>query len=162
MKSKELILRPLNDTDIDLLTSWLSKDYILKWYHDADEWLVEINERHGAYSWIHHFIVMDCKTPIGFCQYYDCYDAKDMEDWYDVTTQGDTFSIDYLIGNEAYLGKGYGKALVKLLSDTIQTVENAKRIIVQPETENLASNHVLVANGYVYDEQLRYYCKSLN
>lgn len=161
MKNKELTLRALNNEDIDLLTSWLSKDYILKWYHDADEWLAEINERHGTYSWIHHFIVMDCKTPIGFCQYYDCYDAKDLEDWYSVTTPGDTFSIDYLIGNEAYLGKGYGKELVRLLSDTIRTNEKAVKIIVQPEEENHVSNHVLLANGYVYDENLKYYFKSL-
>ena len=162
MKNKELILRPLNDTDIALLTLWLNKDYILKWYHETDEWLAEINDRHGTYTWIHHFIVMDGKTPIGFCQYYDCYDANDMEDWYNITVPGDTFSIDYLIGNEAYLGKGYGKAIIRLLSDTIQAVEGAKRIIVQPETENHASNHVLMANGYVYDEQQKYYCKSLN
>lgn len=161
MKSEKLSLRPLNDTDIDLLTLWLNKEYILKWYHDADEWLAEINERNGAYSWIHHFIVMDSETPIGFCQYYDCYDANSMEDWYDVTKPGDTFSIDYLIGDDAYLGKGYGKAIIRLLTDTIQTEENAGRIIVQPESENHASNHVLLANGYVYDEELKYYSKSL-
>lgn len=162
MKSIELVLRPLNDDDIDMLASWLNKDYILKWYHDADDWLAEIKERHGAYSWIRHFIVMDSITPIGFCQYYDCYNARDMEDWYSVTTPGDTFSIDYLIGHEAYLGKGYGKAIVGILSDTIQTMESARRIIVQPEMENHASNHVLKANGYVYDEQRKYYCKTLN
>jgi RimJ/RimL family protein N-acetyltransferase len=161
MKDNELNLRPLNDSDIDLLTFWLHKEYILKWYHDSDEWLAEINQRHGACSWIHHFIVMDDKTPIGFCQYYDCYDANGMEDWYDITLPGTTFSIDYLIGNENYLGKGYGKAIVRLLSDTIKMVENGERIIVQPEAENLASCHVLTANGYVYDEKQKYYCKSL-
>lgn len=161
MKINKLTLRPVCDKDISLLTSWLNKDYILKWYHDPDEWLAEINERHSTYSWIHHFIVMDGKMPIGFCQYYDCYNANDMEDWYSVTRHGDTFSIDYLIGNEAYLGKGYGKAIVKLLTDTIQQKENANRIIVQPETENHSSNHVLMANGYTYDKQNEYYFKLL-
>ena len=161
MKRKNLALRPFNDSDINLLTLWLSKDYILEWYHDADEWLSEINERHGAYSWIRHFIVMDSKIPIGFCQYYDCYNARDMEDWYSVAVPGDTFSIDYLIGNEAYLGKGYGKAIVGLLSDTIQVTERARRIIVQPEKENHRSNYVLMANGYIYDEKQEYYYKSL-
>lgn len=161
MRGNELLLRPLDDADIDLLTSWLNKDYILKWYHDADEWLGEIHRRHDAYSWIHHFIVMDGETPIGFCQYYDCYAAGDMEDWYSVSAPDDTFSIDYLIGNEAFLGKGYGKAIVGLLTDTIRTVERARRIVVQPERENHASNHVLIANGYVYDEQRKYYYKLL-
>ncbi|HWP80290.1 MAG TPA: GNAT family N-acetyltransferase [Candidatus Acidoferrum sp.] len=162
MNDKELALRALNDADMDLLASWLNKDYVLKWYHDADEWLAEIRGRHGAYSWIHHFIAVEGKTPVGFCQYYDCYDAKELEDWYHVSTPGDTFSIDYLIGNEAYLGKGYGKAIVGLLTNAIQAAESAKRIIVQPEKENHASNHVLTATGYVYDEAQKYYCKTLN
>lgn len=161
MLKKELALRPLNNADIALLTSWLNKDYILKWYHATEDWLTEINQRHSVYSWIHHFIVMDCKTPIGFCQYYDCFHAKDLEDWYHVIAPDDTFSIDYLIGNEGYLGKGYGKEIVRLLSHTIQTIEKATKVIVQPEKENFASNHVLTANGYIYDEKQNFYYKDL-
>lgn len=161
MKNNLLTLRPVQDEDIGLLTVWLNKDYVLKWYHDADEWLNEISGRHGQYSWIHHFIVMDGNASIGFCQYYDCYDANDMEDWYEVAQPHDTFSIDYLIGEESYLGKGYGKAIVKLLTDKIQQNEQARQIIVQPEKDNHASNHVLTANGYLYDEQKEYYYKIL-
>lgn len=161
MKSKELILRPLDENDIDLLASWLSKDYILRWYHDADEWLNEINGRHDAYTWIHHFIIMHSKTPIGFCQYYDCYDANDLEDWYSVNKKGETFSIDYLIGDEDYLNKGYGKEIVRILTETIMAIKGAKSIIVQPDNENHASRHVLMANGYVYDEDKKYYYKTL-
>lgn len=158
----DLTLRVICDTDINLLTEWLNKDYILKWYHDPADWLYEINGRSGNFAWIHHFIVMDGETPIGFCQYYDCFDANDMEDWYNVRQRGDTFSIDYLIGNEAYLSKGYGKAIVKLLTDTIAETEHGKRIIVQPEKENHSSNHVLLANGYVFDKQKDYYYKLLS
>jgi len=157
----KIAFREVNDTDIALLTAWLNKDYILKWYHDPDDWLHEINERNNRFSWIHHFIVMDDKTPVGFCQYYDCYDARDMEDWYSVTRRGDIFSIDYLIGDESYLGKGYGKAIVKLLTDMIWEQEHGKQIVVQPDKENHSSNRVLMANGYVFDEQKDYYCKSL-
>ena len=72
------------------------------------------------------------------------------------------FGIDYLIGNETYLNKGYGKAIVKLLTDTIKQTECARQIIVQPEKENHSSNHVLLANGYIFDEQMNCYCKSLD
>ena len=156
---KILVLREIKDTDIDLLTTWLNKDYILKWYLDANDWLTEINGRHDIYSWLHHFIVMDENTPVGFCQYYDCFDANELEDWYEVTQKSDTFSIDYLIGNEAYLNKGYGKAIVKLLTDTVYEKECAKQIIVQPDKKNQPSNHVLMANGYIFDAQHDYYCK---
>lgn len=159
---REITLRPFNDEDVPLLTTCLNKDYILKWYHEPEEWLEEINHRKSTYSWIHHFIVMDHNTPIGFCQYYDCFNAKDMEDWYTVDQKNHTFSIDYLIGNEAYLGKGYGKAIVKLLTDTIIKKEHAKQIIVQPDKDNMPSNHVLLANGYIFDATKDYYYKLLD
>lgn len=162
MKRETLVLRPVTEHDIKMLEFWLNQDYILKWYHDPEAWMTEIKGRQNAYSWIHHFIVMEGQTPVGFCQYYDCYDAKDLEDWYTVTEAGDTFSIDYLIGNKAYLHGGYGKRIVALLTHTIQSKENPGRIIVQPEQENHASNHVLLANGYLYDEQWSYYYKQFS
>ena len=159
---RELNLRTVTNDDIGMFTEWLNKDYILKWYNAPDDWLHEINERNGDFSWIHHFIVMDGETSVGFCQYYDCFDAGDIGGWDSVTQRGDTYSIDYLIGNEAYLGKGYGKAIVKLLTDIIRQKEQAKRIIVQPDKENHSSNHVLLANGYTFDEQKDYYYKLLD
>lgn len=157
----KLSLRPVADADIATLASWLEKEYILKWYHDVDEWLCEINGRHNSFSWIRHFMVMDGCTPVGFCQYYDCFDAKELEDWYRADSRGDTFSIDYLIGDERYLGKGYGKAIVRLVTDAVRTREKANRIIVQPEEDNHASNRVLAANGYVFDKSNGFYCKRL-
>lgn len=158
---KKLTLRPFQDTDVAMFTSWLYKDYILKWYPDPEDWLAEINGRHDEYAWIHHFIVMDGETAIGFCQYYDCYNAKDLEDWYTVTQRGVMYSIDYLIGNEEYLGKGYGKEIVGVLTEYVKKTVNAHEIVVQPDEENNASNGVLLANGYIYDNQKKYYYKVL-
>jgi len=141
------------------VSSWLNKNYILKWYNDPDEWLHEIKERHGVFWWIKHFIVLDGETPIGFCQYYDCYYAK--EDWYSVNKPNDTYSINYFIGEESYLRKGYGKAIVDLLTRTIIANEKVRRIIVKPDKDNIASNRVLLSNDYVYDEQSGYYCRLL-
>jgi len=153
-------LRAFEDSDLNLMTEWLNKEYILKWYLDAEEWLEEINARNDKFAWIHHFIVMYEKTPIGFCQHYDCFDANNMEDWYEVTKRG-TYSIDYLIGNEDYLGKGYGKAIIELLTNTIKQIEKANKIIVQPDKDNHSSNHVLLANGYIFDKEKDYYYKML-
>ena len=161
MGKNKITLRPFQDTDVALFTSWLHKAYILKWYQDPEEWLIEIKGRHDEYDWIHHFIVMDNKTSIGFCQYYDCYDAKDLEDWYTVNQRGNMCSIDYFIGNEEYLGKGYGKDIVHILTEYVKHAVNAYEIVVQPDEDNNASNGVLLANGYVYDRQKKYYRKLL-
>ena len=159
----DVLLRRFEDSDIDLLTEWLNKDYIQQWYHNPADWLCEIRERKSRFSWIHHFIVMAQQTPIGFCQYYDCFDAGELEDWYDVIVRGDTFSIDYLIGDAAYLGKGYGKAVVRALRYTLQQTAGAaaRQIIVLPELENCASVGVLLANGYVFDAEKGYFFLSL-
>lgn len=158
---KQISSRIFKDEDIPILTKWLNKEYIKKWYKNPEDWLTEIRGRHQDYVWIHHFIVMNNDLPIGFCQYYDCYDAKNLEDWYVVNKPNDTFSIDYLIGNEDYLKKGYGKAIVNFLTEKIREEENGNKIIVQPEKKNLCSNNVLIANGYIFDSKNNYYCKLL-
>lgn len=158
----EISLRPLREDDVALVDEWLHKRHILQWFHDPGDWIEEIAGRHGAYAWIHHFIVMAGGAPIGFCQYYDCYDANAMEDWYDVTKPAVTFSIDYLIGDEAYLGKGYGKAIVGLLTDALARQPQARQVIVKPDKENVASNRALLANGYVFDAERDCFVKKLH
>lgn len=149
-----LTLRPVEDCNIGQLEIWLNKEYILKWYHAA-EWLNEIKERNGTFSFLHHFMVLENDIPIGFCQYYDCFDTQ--EEWYSISQANDTFSIDYLIGEEKYLGKGYGKTIVKFLMDEIYKLNSNAGIVVQPDNENTASCKVLLANGFVYDNDKGYY-----
>jgi Acetyltransferases, including N-acetylases of ribosomal proteins len=156
---EKIILRPIEDKDIVILSGWLRKDYIIKWYEDPDEWLHEINGRGNDFNFIRHLIVELDGNPIGFCQYYDCFNAQ--EDWYTVNATGETYSIDYLIGEEAYLGKGWGKAIVLSLEDEIQKNTLAKYIIVKPEAGNAPSNGVLLSCGYRFDEEAQYYIKVL-
>lgn len=158
---KELILRPFEDNDILLMKTWLNQEYILKWYHEPREWLEEVEKRNTEFFWIHHFIVMKENMPIGFCQYYDCFDSRELEDWYTVSKPKDLFSIDYLIGNEHYLGKGYGKEIVKLLCKKIEKIVPRSAIVVQPEADNYPSKGALEANGFEYCQEQNYYFKQL-
>jgi hypothetical protein len=75
-----IVIRPLVDTDYELFKTWLYKAHVLKWYHDTEDWLKEVRERSREFSFLHHFIVYKGDEPIGFCQYYDCFDAKEL--WY--------------------------------------------------------------------------------
>ena len=155
MADQALYLRKIEDADLARLDVWLHKPYILKWYEDPKVWLDEIRQRDDRFSFISHFIVMAGSHPIGFCQYYDCSHAG--EDWYSVWAHAETYSIDYLIGEEAYLQQGYGKRIVWLLIDAIRAKTTAKEIIVQPEKENAASCNTLESCGFVYDEGKGYY-----
>lgn len=150
-----LTLKHVEDNDIQQIKIWLHKEHILKWYHDVEDWLMEIRERNGSFGFLNHFMVLKDKKPIGFCQYYDCFDAQ--EDWYSIDESNKIFSIDYLIGEEEYLGKGYGKAIVKLLVDRIKEQNPEAEIVVQPENENIASCKALLSNGFVYNEEKEYF-----
>lgn len=73
MIDKNMIsLRSVNQDDLAIIEVWLNKDYIKKWYGNPEEWITEIKNDSGNFSWLNHYIVMYDKTPMGFCQYYDC------------------------------------------------------------------------------------------
>lgn len=150
-----LTLRKLEDKDISLVEKWINQDYILKWYHEPEEWIREMRERNGEFSFLSHYIVEENDNPFAFCQYYDCFDAQ--EDWYSVRSSGHTFSIDYLIGDQEYLGKGYAKMIIKALIEKVKSHPDAKKIVVQPEMENIASCRTLLSNGFLFDDELQYY-----
>lgn len=154
----KLILKPIEDSDIEQMRLWLNKPHVLKWYHDADEWLCEIQERNAGFRFLKHFIVWMGSKPIGFGQYYDCFDAK--EHWYIADKPGELYSIDYLIGEENFLRKGYGKVIVNLLVGEIRKQCAKAKIVVQPEEENVASCRALLSNGFVYDSDKQYYILS--
>ena len=142
MKAKEtpLRLKKFTDQDIPLLTEWLGAEHIKPWFTDPQAWLDEVREREGEYSWIRHY---------GFCQYYPYW--KSGEDWHGNIPVEGTYSIDYLIGEVENLKKGYASAAVRLLGERIAEEKDAKRIIVQPETDNHASRNTLLSAGYSYD-----------
>lgn len=144
-----MYFREFNQTDIDLFSTWLHKEYIRKWYNEPQDWLIEVKS--DEFSFIHHFIVEENGFPIGFCQYYDY--AIPGEDWHVTFDITDTYSIDYLVGEEAFLGKGYGKKIVEQLVKKIFEETNAMKVIVQPDEENAASRNTLLSTGFQLDEE---------
>jgi RimJ/RimL family protein N-acetyltransferase len=156
---EHIILRPIRDDDINIMKEWLYKDYIHKWYKEPEEWLLEIQKRNGEYSFIHHYIVLSNNIHIGFCQFYSCADVYEEE--YKSFPREGTYSIDYLIGDKEYLGKGIGRLIVKKLIEKIHAIPGARLIVVQPELENAASCNTLRANDFVFNEEKQVFYKSI-
>ncbi len=146
----EVVLRQLTDEDIPLMKKWLYVPHVAAWYHDPLDWLAEIEKRKNEFSFLHHFIIETEKRAIGFCQLYEYYHSG--EEWHGNIAVDGTYSIDYLIGDTKYLGKGLGTATIKALTAKIKVQSNAKRIIVQPEPENKASCNTLLSCGFTFDE----------
>ncbi|WP_195269708.1 GNAT family N-acetyltransferase [Eubacterium sp. 1001713B170207_170306_E7] len=150
-KAPSLQLRALTDRDVPLFTRWLDAEHVKPWFTDPQSWIDEVNDRDGAYDWIHHYIIHRGGTPVGFCQYYPYW--KSGEDWHGNLPLEGTYSIDYLIGAVENLQKGYAGATVGLLGRLIAEEKDAERIIVQPDTDNSASQNTLLSAGYRYDRE---------
>jgi RimJ/RimL family protein N-acetyltransferase len=151
-------LRTFEDDDIGILRVWLHTPLVARWFHHPDDWLKEVYDRHGEFSFIKHFIAEADGQPIGFCQYYDAFFGEEYEqtlpenDRYKYPRPkaiGEIYSIDYLVGEVQNLRRGYGSEMVGGLIEMIRSIPTARLIVVDPEDENLASCGVLTANGFV-------------
>ncbi len=155
INKNEITIKPIRDEDIALFDRWLDKEYISKWFGDKEDWLHEISERNGEYSFLTHFIVYHNDRKIGYCLYADCFFLKDLEEeghdfentYGDVTVKGHTYEIGYLIGEEEYLNKGIGKVIIGILEDEIARI-GGKEIAADPSEENIFSVKALVSNGF--------------
>lgn len=144
-------IRPMTNEDLTIFKKWLYKPHVAKWYHEPLDWIMEIEQKDNEFHWIHHFIVEYNSKNIGFCQYYACMDSDEL--WEGYTALGGSYSIDYMIGENQYIGKGLGKEIIVTLIDKIRKHDDAKRIVVQPEAENKASCGVLLSCGFIYDKE---------
>ena len=148
----ELIQRTLYDNDVSLMEKWLCAEHIAPWYEQPNDWLNEIRNRRDEFSFLSHMIVEIDGKSIGFCQYYDCFDARNIEDWgIPILAAGEVYSIDYLIGEPEYLQRGFGKEIIRQLVEILRNL-GAKKVIVQPDSENKASCQSLVANGFIKED----------
>ena len=148
---KTINLRKMEQDDILLFIEWLKLSHVAAWYHEPEDWIYEVKNQAIEYPWLYHYIAEEQGRPIGFCQYYEY--ANSGEDWHGSIPLEGTYSIDYLIGDVNYLGKGYGAKMLQLLLDKIRQGPKAKRIIVQPEELNAASCGVLRSIGFHFDEE---------
>ncbi len=156
---KTVTLRQFQDTDISLLKEWLYLPHVAKWYHDPQDWIAEVEKRNAEFAFLHHFIMDIEGSSAGFCQYYAYKHSS--EDWHGDTEVEGTYSIDYMIGDPQYLGKGFGKAIVCALVESISKERGAKRIIAQPEPENTPSCNTLLSCGFMFDKKNDIYVLNL-
>lgn len=145
--------------DLELFQKWLTAPHVSKWYEHPADWIEEVKKQETEFQWIHHYMVECDGKDIGFCQYYACEDSDEL--WEGYTVLGGSYSIDYMIGEPDYLRKGFGREIVMGLVERIRAHSDAKRVVVQPEQENLGSSGVLLASGFVYDAKTDIYVMEL-
>jgi len=152
-------LRPFDDSDLEQFKVWLKKEHVKKWFEHPDSWIHEIEHRKDEFDFVHHFILEADGQPVGFCQYYDY--SRGGENWHNDTDITDTYSIDYMIGEEGFLRKGLATKMIALLEERIKRETKARKIIVRPEKENAVSRKTLFSAGYQYDNYIDFFIKEI-
>lgn len=147
-----LDLRLIRDNDVPLIEVWLNKAHVKRWYEiphmgiTIDDWMCEIKERNGKFKWLTYLIATWQGQPIGLCQYYKCEDSVD-EDFAALPLAG-SYGIDYMIGEEDFIGKGLGKGMITLLVKKIFSFPDAQRVTADIDEDNKASEKALLSCGF--------------
>lgn len=154
-ETDDVSLRLFEESDMKQFTSWLNEPHVKKWYTPASAWIDEVSRRNTEYRWISHYIITANNEDVGFCQFYPF--SLSGETWNGTIPTDGTFSLDYLVGNPNLLKQGIARRALCLMCALIHCLTSARRIIVQPETENSASQKTLLSAGFQYDSTNKLY-----
>lgn len=147
-----ITFRPIRDRDLPMVEAWLHTPHVRRWYEipeqgvTLDDWMDELKERGGRFAWLNHWIALCDGVPIGMCQYYKCRDSAD-EEFGGMPIEG-AYGIDYLIGEQTYVGRGLGKEMIRRLVERIFSLPDAQRVTADIDMENKASQGVLLSCGF--------------
>ena len=86
------------------------------------------------------FVIYNDETPVGMGLYYDC---PDME----------AYNFSQLFIDERYQHKGYGKAAIKLVLDTMQQDGKYKKVVICYIEGNEASKNLYGSFGFVQTDR---------
>ena len=154
------------DEDEVIFEQWLNKDYIYKWFccdgkegeqaqidglEEKQSWLDEVTSREDNPH--RHLYIVTCNgRKIGFGICIDLsgepeYAEAQYPDLSGKIKAGEALELGYCIGEEDYLRKGIGKAIVKRLEEECRNL-GAALLLSDPNEENTPSVKVLLFNGF--------------
>lgn len=78
-------------------------------------------------------------------------DRPEIKEQY-ISKNGNTYSIDYMIGDPEYVGKGLGSKTLKEFMDFFMTSVDPKTdtFFIDPDAENARARHVYENVGFIY------------
>ena len=136
--------------DLSLYYCWCNKPHVeeqffREGYEPKEAILKKID---GTTEDVFPFIIEINEKPIGYIQYYivndNCWDVLKSEN-------DSTVGFDIFIGEEDYVGKGYGSMVVKKFTQEIfDTLDDINRVIVDPFYDNKKAIRCYKKAGFAY------------
>jgi aminoglycoside 6'-N-acetyltransferase len=106
--------RPVAETDFPLMTGWLAQPHVRTFFQKQPTNLEEVAAKYGARvrgdaPTRCHLALDGAGRSFGYLQ---CYRNLDWPDWAAEIDVKDGLSIDLYIGDPAFVGRGYGRAML--------------------------------------------------
>jgi aminoglycoside 6'-N-acetyltransferase len=146
--------RRLTRPDFSLLSEWLAKPHVARWW-PQESGLETIESNYGGavdgLDPTEAYVVESADAPIGLFQWYR---LDDNPEWKKALAPAGVpdgaAGIDYLIGEEEMVGKGLGAEMIEqFLKEMWSSHRDVGSVVVVTDQENRRSWRVLEKSGFV-------------
>ncbi|MCS5712843.1 GNAT family N-acetyltransferase [Candidatus Berkiella aquae] len=132
----------LKEEDFPVLHQWLQNKHVREFWDDGDRTLDQVKNHYKPAEGIKRYIFYIGDQPAGYFQSY----LVDEENEYCSFLMKNTLGVDFFIGNEDLLNKGYA---IHVLSCFIKEYcEETDRILVDPQPSNAKAIHLYKKYGF--------------
>jgi aminoglycoside 6'-N-acetyltransferase len=143
-------IRPLSRDDFPLLQRWLAMPHVQAWWGTEPAAPADVERKYGPRADgtdpTRVFVIELAGQPIGIIQ---CYRHEDYADWDRAVGIPAAAGIDYLIGEPAQCGRGFGPAAISCLVPHVFGLYPEIAVIVAvPQAANYASRRALEKAGF--------------
>ena len=144
-------LRPAKQDDLALLRRWDEQPHVIA-SDPNDDWGWEV-ELHRNPDWREQLIAELDGCPFGFVQIIEPA-REESHYWGDVPAN--LRAIDIWLGEESYLGKGYGTSIMRLALARCFINPEVTAVLVDPLAENTRAHRFYERLGFQFVEQRRF------
>ena len=130
--------------DLPLISRWLQRPHVARWFHTAQEWLDEIRDGLAA-DWRQQLLVSIDGRPAGYAQCCDC-DRAPVGMW--SGCPAGTWGIDLFIGESEFLGRGLSRTVMRHLIARCWQDPCIRWLTVDPEEDNPVALRVFRYAGF--------------
>ncbi|MBS0604196.1 MAG: GNAT family N-acetyltransferase [Verrucomicrobia bacterium] len=154
MESKKITFKKAVKTDKKLIKSWFDKPHVKEYWDNSKEmWDNVESYLEGDKILFDYWICLYDKEPYGLIMTSDAAEpdprTKKQLDYFIpwIEPEGTTLTIDFMIGEKAFLGKGLSDLTLKKFAEVQEPSVTA--FLVDPEVKNEKALHVYEKAGFV-------------
>ncbi len=148
----QLTFKLVEKKDRTLIRNWLAKPHVTKWFYGKglDNTYQHLDEFIAGTAGANYWLTYDSIIPFAFLITSLVKKPDDKLSRWCIAT-GTTITLDMLIGDEKYLGKGFAFALIKEFF--LSKFSNVEEVLIDPEATNTRAIHVYKKVGFTILDQ---------